>query len=125
MAITMKLQQIYINGRFLTQTLTGVQRTAFELVTALDKLIGEQQAGTHEYSLIYSGVMVNKITLNHIKLAKKGFLKGNLWEQFELPFYTRDGLLVSLCTISTLFKRKQFVMIHDASVFVNPQFFPK
>jgi glycosyltransferase involved in cell wall biosynthesis len=116
---------IYLNGRFVTQSITGVQRTAYEIVSALDKLIdkGEIDGEKIEFRLIYSGVIINPIELKHIKLIKKGILKGNLWEQFELPFYTGSNLLISMCTVSTLFKRNQVVFVHDASFAVNPQFF--
>ncbi len=117
---------IYLNGRFLTQKITGVQRTAFELVKALDVLIdqGKINGNLYKFNLIYSGEIINTIHLKHIQILKKGLLKGNLWEQFELPFYTFNSLLVSMCTVSTLFKRKQIVIIHDASTLVNPTFFP-
>ncbi|WP_428331686.1 glycosyltransferase family 4 protein [Mucilaginibacter sp.] len=116
---------IYLNGRFLTQPITGVQRVAFELVLALDELLEEGSIPKNEqtFFLIYSGKLVNSISLKHIKLLKKGFLQGNLWEQIELPMYTYGCLLLSFCTISCLIKRKQIVFIHDASVFVNPSFF--
>lgn len=117
---------IYLNGRFLTQKITGVQRTAFELVMALDILLDQDIIDKNQYKfhLIYSGEIINPVELKHIKLIKRGLLKGNLWEQFELPFYTLNSLLVSMCTVSTLFKRKQIVIIHDASTLVNPAFFP-
>ncbi|WP_129715966.1 glycosyltransferase family 1 protein [Pedobacter sp. SYP-B3415] len=119
-------ERIYINGRFLTRPITGVERTAYELIRALDQIIDKQQVpDSYEYVVIYSGEIVNPITLKHIKLLKKGVLKGNAWEQFELPVYTAGRLLVSLCTISTLFKRRQLLMVHDASFAANPQFFPK
>lgn len=37
--------KIYINGRFLTQNLTGVQRYAWEMVKAIDEII------EHDYML--------------------------------------------------------------------------
>ncbi|MCD0486957.1 glycosyltransferase family 4 protein [Pedobacter sp. MC2016-14] len=119
-------QTIYLNGRFTTQALTGVQRTAYELVKGLDKMLenGEIDKDKFCYRLIYSGEMVTPIALKHIDIVKKGVLKGNLWEQLELPLYTFGNLLISMCSVSTLFKRKQLLMVHDASFMVNPRFFP-
>ena len=121
------MKTIFINGRFLTKPITGVQRVAYELVKNLDELIAEQVIDGKEYTfyLIYSGEIVNPIQLTHIQIKKRGILKGNLWEQFELPLYTAGSLLLSLCTISTLFKRRQIVMVHDASFMANPQFFSR
>ena len=120
------MKNIFFNGRFLTQPITGVQRTAYELMLALDQLLEEKFIDIEKYSftLIYSGELLNPINLRHIRLVKKGFLSGNLWEQLELPFYTAGSLLISMCTISSLFKRKQIVIVHDASFIVNPKFFP-
>lgn len=118
---------IFLNGRFLTRPLTGVQRTAYEMVMALDALIDQNQISRDDYNfiLIYSGEITNPIELKHIKLLKKGIFKGNLWEQFELPLYTAGKLLISMCSISSLFKFKQLVIVHDASYTVNPEYFSK
>ena len=35
------MKKIYINGRFLTQNITGVQRYAIEIVKALDKYLSD------------------------------------------------------------------------------------
>jgi glycosyltransferase involved in cell wall biosynthesis len=120
-----KRTHIFLNGRFLTMPLTGVQRTAFELVTALDQLIEENTINREQYAftLIYSGELINLIQLKHIRLSQKGRLKGNLWEQLELPMYTAGHLLINMCTIAPLSKRKQMVIVHDASFEVNPQYF--
>jgi glycosyltransferase involved in cell wall biosynthesis len=119
-------KRIFLNGRFLTQPITGVQRTAIELVQALDQLIDQRiiDRDNYRFNLIYSGIPVNAIQLKHIKIVKRGIFKGNLWEQLELPFYTAGNLLISMCTVAPLLKRKQFVIVHDASFIVNPTFFP-
>ena len=121
------MKKIFINGRFLTRPITGVQRVAYELVKNLDELIDQKAIDGNKYKfyLIYSGDVINSIELKHIEVIKKGILKGNLWEQLELPVYTAGNLLLSLCTISTLFKRRQIVMVHDASFMANPQFFSR
>ena len=118
-------KKVFLNGRFLTRPLSGVQRTAYEIVKSIDKLIDENKIDGSDISfiLIYSGEIINPIELKHISLLKKGRFSGNLWEQFELPLYTFGSLLVSMCSISTLFKTKQLLVVHDASFFVNKQFF--
>ena len=118
-------KKIFLNGKFLTRPLSGVQRSAFELIKALDELIDQGVVNCQDISiiLIYSGEIINPINLKHIKLLKKGLFKGNLWEQLELPIYSAGNLLVSLCSISTLFKAKQILIVHDASFFVNKEFF--
>jgi glycosyltransferase involved in cell wall biosynthesis len=122
-----KKTKIFLNGRFLTSPQTGVQRTAYELVLALDTLIdrGEIDISATSFVLIYSGTIVNPIQLKHIVLLKRGFLSGNLWEQLELPLYTFGSFLVNMGSIAPLFKRKQLVVIHDVSFLVNKSFFSK
>ena len=45
--------KIYINGRFLTQRITGVQRYALEMTKALDHLISDDKSlQKQEYILI-------------------------------------------------------------------------
>lgn len=118
-------KKIYFNGRFLTQSITGVQRTAYELLLSIDDLLDSDKIFTNKYQfiLIYSGTLLNPIQLRNIKIEKRGFLTGNLWEQLLLPYYTWGNLLISMCMVSSLIKRKQIVIVHDASFKVNPQFF--
>lgn len=121
------MKRITINGRFLTVPLSGVQRTAYELTLTLDSLIGQGKIDTSNvsFNIVYSGNILNPIELKHISLKKRGVLKGNLWEQLELPIISAGTMLLSMCSISTLFKRRQVVIIHDASTFVNKQFFSR
>ncbi|MCI0376815.1 MAG: glycosyltransferase family 4 protein [Gemmataceae bacterium] len=44
-----------------------------------------------------------------------GRCTGQAWEQLELPWHSRDGLLVSLCNTGPLLKSRQVVTMHDAS----------
>jgi glycosyltransferase involved in cell wall biosynthesis len=120
-------KEIIINGRFLTMPLSGIQRVAYELITALDDLLerGEVDAAKFRFVLLHPGKFINSITLKHIHIKKVGALSGNLWEQLELPFYSRNRLLISLCSISPLVKTRQIVMVHDASFFINKQFFSR
>lgn len=43
--------KIIINGRFLTQNITGVQRLAHEIVKELDKVIKKNEVGL--YKVLY------------------------------------------------------------------------
>lgn len=118
-------KKVFINGRFLTGPMTGVQRTAFELAKALDELLAEPASNVKGISfiVIYSGIIKHSVNYKHLTIIKKGLLTGNLWEQIELPFYTFGSLLLNLCSIAPLLKLRQYVMIHDASVLVNKKFF--
>jgi glycosyltransferase involved in cell wall biosynthesis len=123
----MKKEKIIINGRFLTGPQTGVQRTAREMVIALDELIDMDIIDRNclEFTILYTGELRQPIALKHILIKQHGFLKGNLWEQLELPIYSFGHLLINMCSIAPLLKRKQIVFIHDVSFLVNKEFFSK
>lgn len=116
--------RIYINGRFLTQRITGVQRYALEMTRALDSLISDDKnLQKHEYIVIAPKNVLYSIKLQNILVVQKGVLKGHLWEQLELPIYSRDGLLMNFCNCAPLLKRNQTVTIHDAAVSAMPHTF--
>lgn len=102
---------IYINGRFLTQKITGVQRYAIEVVKQLDKL----KCNYEFILLIPKKEVIQEIELNNIKVLKIGSLTGHIWEQISLPLYIhthkREGLL-NLCNIAPMLY-PGYVTIHD------------
>jgi glycosyltransferase involved in cell wall biosynthesis len=117
--------KIYINARFLTQTITGVQRYALELVKEIDQLIdrGEIDGNRYEFCLLSPSNIINETSFKHIRNKAVGKLKGHLWEQLELPFYAKGGLLINLCNTGPAFNKNQIVTIHDAAVFNYPKAF--
>ena len=59
--------KIYINGRFLTQRITGVQRYALEITRALDSLISDDKnLQKHEYIVIAPKKVLYFIKLNNL-----------------------------------------------------------
>jgi glycosyltransferase involved in cell wall biosynthesis len=114
---------IFVNGRFLTQATTGVQRYALEVVKALDKLIAKATIDSERYTLILLAPQALKYEpdLKHIPLRRVGHLSGHLWEQLELPYYARGGLLFSPSNTAPLLQRNQIVTIHDTAFFAYPQ----
>ena len=117
------MKKIVINGRFLTQQITGVQRVAHELVREMDNLIKEKNI---EVVVLAPKNIIFENLYKNIKIKKVGFLKGQLWEQLELPFYTlkEKGILLNLCNTAPIINTG-IVDIHDISFRVNPQFFSK
>ncbi len=115
--------KVFINGRFLSQTVTGVQRSALETVRALDRLAASRDPG-------FLGLEGEILTppgaralsgLTRFPVRRVGFASGHLWEQIELPWYARTGILVSLANAAPLWTRQQCVTLHDASVFAVPE----
>ncbi|MBT2730137.1 glycosyltransferase family 4 protein [Bacillus sp. ISL-75] len=112
---------IFINGRFLTQRVTGVQRVADEIVKELDKQISQHELNNDiDFIILTPKVEIRKLTLKSIKVKSVGYFKGHLWEQFNLPFYTKAGMLINFCNTGPVLKKNQIVFIHDAAVFSKP-----
>ncbi len=112
--------KIYVNGRFLTQKTTGVQRVATEISNHLQTHYKEE--------IIF--VCPNKKFLNPIaeslNCIKVGFFGGHLWEQFELPFFLfrkKVTLLLNFCNTAPLLYSKNFLVIHDVAFKVCKKWF--
>ena len=115
------MKKIYINGRFLTQKITGVQRYAEEIVKALDSQISDKK--NYKWILLVPKNIIRNLNLENIEVKKVGYLKGHLWEQIELPFYSKDGILLNFCGCAPILKKNQMTTIHDAAVCVMPESF--
>ena len=116
---------VYLNGRFLSQPLTGVQRVASELISSLDRLVGDRTADSIRFELLTPRDANRTLKLDNIPQRKVGRFSGYAWEQIELPWYARRGRLVSLCNLGPVFHRRQIVMIHDTQVFAIPENFSR
>lgn len=116
------MKPIAINGRFLTQPLTGVQRYARELVMALDSLLasGEIKAPQQTVELFAPPRTRSAPALRAIRLRMVGHAQGHFWEQIELPTFTRGKLLFTPGGGAPLLHRDHVFTIPDASVFSTP-----
>jgi glycosyltransferase involved in cell wall biosynthesis len=114
---------LYLNGRFLGQSITGVQRFAIELIRALDEHIAESLELSKRFNIILlvPRNVVRTLEFRHITVKRVGHLTGQLWEQLELPYYSRSGFLAGFCNTGPLLKRHQTVTFCDASVYRVPE----
>lgn len=111
-----------INGRFLSQATTGVQRYAREIVCSLDALIAERAPLTHGLELrLHCPPGSSDIRLDSIERREIGGKGGHLWEQTQLAASLQGGGLLSLCNTGPLLTRKHIVCIHDLNVWNAPQ----
>ena len=109
--------RLALNGRFLSQRTTGVQRHARELVRAMDRRLGSEP----EVTLFAPPGAALDLELRRIRVRQVGKLSGHAWEQIELPFHARDQVLLNLGNTGPVLSRRQVVTIHDASVFAVPE----
>lgn len=111
-----------INGRFLSQPMTGVQRYAREIVRSLDTLIAERAPLTRGLEIrLHCPPDSSDIPLNSIERFEVGSTGGHLWEQTQLAASLHGSGLLSLCNTGPLLSRKHIVCIHDANVWNAPQ----
>jgi glycosyltransferase involved in cell wall biosynthesis len=120
------LPHIAINGRFLTQATTGVQRFAVEATKAIDRLIdGGEYAALEGRIEIVAPRSARDFPLRHIPLRRCGRFNGYFWEQVEFPLHARNRLLLNMCMLGPVMMRHQIVVVHDAAVRALPANFSK
>jgi len=113
---------IFVNARFLTQSMTGVQRFAIEVCLQLKHHFGDNL------------VFVSPDNIVQAEYAKRlgvvtiGTHEGHLWEQWDLPRYLRKNgnpLLLCLCNTAPLFYENKVVTVHDVAFEAFPETFNK
>jgi glycosyltransferase involved in cell wall biosynthesis len=112
---------LYINGKFVAQSMTGVQRVAHETVLALDRLMAFADPDTRSVLLCPPGAAAPRF--RHIEVREVRGAKRSLaaWEQLSLPWASRDGLLLNLAGSSPwIAASRSICLIHDAAVFDQP-----
>ena len=123
---------LYINGRFLTQPMSGVQRYAHGLVQAFDNLLMRRSDLRDLFGPV---VMLGPFYSGHdradypkyqaIEVSPLGAARGHVWEQSTLYRASRDGVLLSLGNSGPLAHPAQVIAFHDAHVFEMPDSFAK
>lgn len=103
-----------VNGRYLTQTMSGVQRYARNIVGALDQM--EKSEG----AMVISPHGTRHPVYERMQAYPTGHFEGYLWEQCELPIAARGRRLLNLCNMAPLIKSEQIICIHDTNVLSSP-----
>jgi glycosyltransferase involved in cell wall biosynthesis len=113
------MTSVAINGRFLGQRITGVQRFATEITHAIDAMAAE---GLLPGARLLRPAGGAPSPFPNLADEAFGRLRGQAWEQLELPGRARGGVLVSLGNTAPLAAgRRQAVVIHDAGAFDTPE----
>lgn len=107
-------ESFVVNGRFLVQNLSGVQRYARNIVNALDRI-----EATRGASLLFPKGGLHP-AYERLDAVEVGVLGGYGWEQVELPIAARGQRLLNLCNMAPVIKSDQIVCIHDTNVLSSP-----
>jgi glycosyltransferase involved in cell wall biosynthesis len=116
------VKPIYINGRFLTQSLTGVQRYAWEIVNAIDAQLARSVGVMPEIELLAPS-NANLPTLSHINVRAVGRSSGHVWDQIDFAWASRNGVALSLASTGPIAHANSIVAIHDAAIYRVPDAF--
>ena len=114
------MEKYVIDGLFLTQNITGIQRYAYEIVSELDKIVAPGKV-----EILVPETTIKLPQLENIKLVKKRKHGGILWEQIDFAHYARKNKMQCICftNILPLLYPHGIITIHDISYKANPQFF--
>ncbi|HGM6755766.1 TPA: glycosyltransferase family 4 protein [Serratia marcescens] len=112
---------LYINARFLTQDMTGVQRFAEQISRNLNAIRDDVVflVPDEEYKIEVDPSFELKVI---------GKRNGHLWEQIDLPKYLKSigsPPLLNLCSTAPLFYRNQIVTHHDITYKRYPESFSR
>ena len=117
--------ELAINGRFLSQPTTGVQRVARELVREIDHLVHAGQFPLRLRLYCQKGAPVEALGLRATTICEISGPGGHFWEQVSLPAAIGDARLLCLgntAPLWLLFRRRPVVlMIHDLSYRIYPE----
>ena len=103
--------ELLINGLFLTETLTGVQRYGIEVIKNLSNIKDLKLT----ILVPKNTKLVNKIEGSNISYLEIGKFKGNLWEQISLYHYAKKRKLPLLNTgnKAPIKYKNNYIVLHD------------
>ena len=106
------MREVLINGKFLSQRLTGVQRFACEITRRLP------------YPVVHPPMDALSCSIPNERL-KVGPIAGNIWEQLILPLFSRKKVLLNLGNTAPLLHPRKIVTIHDLAWRKYPESFSR
>ncbi len=111
-----------INGRFLAQPTTGVQRYAGEITRAMDRRLAADPALSQRLALDILVPADCRVPPRYeaITVRRSAWGRGYAWEQAILP-HAACGGLISFANLGPLAHPRQIVCLHDTNVFLAPE----
>jgi glycosyltransferase involved in cell wall biosynthesis len=114
-------RRLSINGKFLGAKPTGVHRVAEQLIRQLVSRREELRDLFREVPAVIAPRNVRDDFRFPFAMERGGVLRGQLWEQLDLPRLARRDLLLNLCNLGPMASTAAITMIHDAQVFITPE----
>ena len=110
-------KKIYINGRFLSQSISGVQKFSWGVSHALSNL-------GYEVIFLCPKNIIQPPKFGRVQFC--GYLKGHAWEQIDLPLFLKKNriqVFLNLCNTAPLTIKNQYISIHDLAFYRHPEWF--
>lgn len=114
---------IYVNGRFLGRTTSGVERFAWRVLDAVHQRLARGDLPGQRWTVLAPEGVTPTHQWPAFDFRRIGHRQGHLWEQTELARAARDGLLINLCNSGPVIGGPSLTVIHDALVYDLPQNF--
>lgn len=114
---------IAVNARFLTQSITGVQRFALEISRELRLLCNKD-----EIKFFAPGNILQLPAAKELDVEIVGSHSGHLWEQFDLPRHLKKlgcPLLLNFCNTAPVFYSNKITTLHDITYIRYPKTYSK
>lgn len=124
----MQSTTIWVNSRFLTRKVTGVERVAHEILRSLATHFLDVKGHYEDQECHIAFKLVLEQETSRVipdyacgwEIEHIGRFKGHAWEQIDLArFYPSDWVL-SLCNTGPLLRQKHAIFFHDAQVYAIP-----
>ena len=115
------MSKVYINARFLTQNITGVQRFAIELSKAILSIRNDVVLLVPSLDMVVDKSLLENLMVQEVKGGS-----GHFWEQLTLVQYLKSigsPLLVNLCNTAPVRYKNKISMLHDIAFIRYPQSF--
>lgn len=116
------IDTIYINGRFISQKITGVQRFANEVVKKISIISKKDNIKI----VLLCPSNIEEVNIKNVTIKKIGKTTGYLWEQITLPRYCKKNRihgLLNLCNLAPIRLKGNNIVVHDIRVLEKPKEF--
>lgn len=110
------IKEIYVNGRFLENELTGVGEYSLNMLREMDVLLATDEFQDVSMTLLHPNKIKENITFDNIKVVRLGRVARYIWEQLYLPWKIKNKYLLNLHSVAPILKNKQIVVLHDAKM---------
>ncbi|MDP6849727.1 MAG: glycosyltransferase family 1 protein [Planctomycetota bacterium] len=112
---------LFINARFLTEPMTGLQRSGIEILSELHAMLDEGEIDAQQWRFVLLAPDFGDELPDWPRFEFKagGIFRSHLWEQLSLPRLAK-GPLLCLKNTAPIRHTQLISMIHDALVWEQP-----